>query len=292
MGNSRSTPTASSAPSLAPREFLPSDFQELSLGEKLKYKPIEGLNLRKLGERVVALKIFSQPFTPDEYNEELDVFLKIESHPCLVEILGACNEEPETFVVMEYAEGGSLDALLKTEPQFNWNQVFLFALDICKGMRHLQSDYPVPTNLKPSNVLVVLTAGVVRLKVADFGLARFPANNKLLAVTKPAAYRAPDSEESNASESYAFGIILWQILTRGEPFEGLSEEEIFAQASAGARPPIPGYIPEILAVLIRQLWSQEPKDRPSFEQAEPILFSAFEMRSDFGPLPPRGGSAK
>lgn len=69
---------------------------------------------------------------------------------------------------------------------------------------------------------------------------------------------------SKSSDVYAFGIILWEVYTRQEIYEGLSAAQIIAKvAHEGLRPQVPRDCP--WASIMTKCWRQDPAQRPSFE---------------------------
>jgi serine/threonine protein kinase len=67
---------------------------------------------------------------------------------------------------------------------------------------------------------------------------------------------------------FSFGIVLWEILTRKEPFEEFETFEEFRNAVCyhHVRPPIPPNSLPRLAALIEACWTADPTRRPSFDQ--------------------------
>jgi hypothetical protein len=75
---------------------------------------------------------------------------------------------------------------------------------------------------------------------------------------------------------YSFGIILWELITRQEPYGGQKGVQIaYAAAEQGLRPEIPAYCPPDYAELMRQCWADKPDDRPTFQA---ILKRLFQMK--------------
>jgi len=68
---------------------------------------------------------------------------------------------------------------------------------------------------------------------------------------------------------YSFGLIWWQILTKGDPFVPRPEKYKTKEGLAtfileGNRPPLPAYWPQSLKTMITNCWSPTPANRPSF----------------------------
>ena len=67
------------------------------------------------------------------------------------------------------------------------------------------------------------------------------------------------------------GVVLWQVLTRRQPFEGLTPiQAAFSVARQGLRPPLPQSAPSALSSLIGRCWHRSPNARPSFSQVRDI----------------------
>jgi hypothetical protein len=75
---------------------------------------------------------------------------------------------------------------------------------------------------------------------------------------------------------YSFGIILWELITRQEPYGGQKGVQIaYAAAEQGLRPKVPAYCPPEYAELMQECWAARPDDRPSFEE---ILKRLFQLK--------------
>ena len=72
---------------------------------------------------------------------------------------------------------------------------------------------------------------------------------------------------------YAFGMVIWEVLTRKQPFAGSNFMNISLEVLAGERPPIPSDGPNELKKLIKHCWHDLPSKRPSMEQVVDVLAS-------------------
>lgn len=87
-----------------------------------------------------------------------------------------------------------------------------------------------------------------------------------IAYMAPELYN-PDGKYSNKIDVYSFAVLLWEMITREEPFSDISFiYEIAERVQAGERPIIPPHCPSIISSLINDCWVSEPNKRPSFAQ--------------------------
>ena len=113
------------------------------------------------------------------------------------------------------------------------------------------------------------------IKITDFGLSQATAQGCSLRDGKEGArgtplWMAPEvlegKEFSTSADVYSFGIVLWEIYTRKEPFSQFRNYQKFKEAVVrqGVRPRIPVECPASLAQLIERCWAADPLVRPSF----------------------------
>ena len=153
------------------------------------------------------------------------------------------------------------------------------AQDAAKGMCWLHEMEPsiLHRDLKPSNMLVDFDT--MSIKLCDFGLATIKKGTETVVhssgpVGTP-VWMSPEvvlkNEYSEKSDVYSFGIILWQLLTRREPFPHISSrlEMYKAIAEDDIRPEMPKELdyPKSLANLICYCWDRDPSKRPSFKKS-------------------------
>merc|ERR1712048_32361 len=73
------------------------------------------------------------------------------------------------------------------------------------------------------------------------------------------------ARSSKKSDVYGYGIILWELWTRQEVYQGLESTQIIALvANEGLRPPVPEDCP--WSDLMVECWAENPQDRPGFDE--------------------------
>jgi len=192
-------------------------------------------------------------------------------HPNIVGFVGAVTDPASLCIITEYCHRGSLaDLLLNHAVPMTFQQKIQFALDAAQGMSYLHSSNPVilHRDLKSDNLLV---AEDWHIKVGDFGLTRFMSAKKAMTQVGTPMWMAPEiimgKKYTEKADVYAFGIILWELLTRLEPYEDKEPMQIVVQVvNEGLRPLMTREFDQSpLSPLIRDCWSANPDERPSFD---------------------------
>ena len=86
---------------------------------------------------------------------------------------------------------------------------------------------------------------------------------------------------SQTADVFSFAVVLWQLLTREEPFQDRGQVEAAAAvAMEQARPPFPEGTPPAMVRLIETCWSQEPDQRMPFDDIVEVLQGMEKVLSD------------
>lgn len=229
------------------------------------------------GKRV-AVKILhpsrqTSPSAVAAFRKEVEIMASVGSHPGIVSVLAACLDPPNMAIVAELAEGGSLAAVLHdggVRPRYG--TLLQIAEDVAVAVAHCHSLRLVHRDLKTHNILLG-TDG--RPKVADFGLAA--TRQRTFLTVEPgalgtASVMAPEQfaaqEVTERCDSYAFGCLLWEMLTGKACWEEMSNvmQIIMAVGCERRRPPLPSGCPPELARLIRECWRHNASLRPGFPE--------------------------
>lgn len=125
------------------------------------------------------------------------------------------------------------------------------------------------------------------VQIADFGLSCAKADSKddaqiSLLWTAPEVLLQEKSCYSEKSDIYSFGIIMWEIMSRQTPFEGIAAAAISPMVVSGKRPLLFPEWNDIVTSTIAKCWDQNPNLRPSVKQARAMI-EAIEVDPNFLP---------
>ncbi|GAM18438.1 hypothetical protein SAMD00019534_016130 [Acytostelium subglobosum LB1] len=210
----------------------------------------------------------------NEFRRECWIMSSLE-HPNIVQLKGLCLDP--LCIVTEYLPNGNLYQFLHQPSQsISWVLRLKIALDISSGMAFLHSSTPpiIHRDLKSPNILLVSTdeQAPTIAKVVDFGLSGLQHTITNKGVENP-VWLAPEiiqkHEASTQSDVYAFGVILWELLTFKDFFGELGFMSLIEdKVVSGERPPIPESCPPAYARLINDCWQNETAQRPPFSEIE------------------------
>ncbi|XP_077391753.1 uncharacterized protein LOC144025703 [Festucalex cinctus] len=210
--------------------------------------------------------------------------LSVLSHKNIIQFYGAVLESPNYGIVTEYASGGSLYEYLSSEQseEMDMEQIMMWAIQMAKGMHYLHAEAPIKVihrDLKSRNV--VMTADKV-LKICDFGASKFLSHTTHMTVVGTFPWMAPEVIQSlpvsETCDTYSYGVVLWEMLTREVPFKGFEGLQVaWLVVEKQERLTIPTSCPASFAELMRKCWQAEPKERPQFKQ---VLVTLETMAND------------
>ncbi|TDH06894.1 hypothetical protein EPR50_G00118110 [Perca flavescens] len=214
--------------------------------------------------------------------------LSVLSHRNIIQFYGAIVEAPNYGIVTEYASGGSLYDYLSSDEseEMDMGQIMTWAAEMARGMHYLHSEAPVKVihrDLKSRNVVV---AADKVLKICDFGASKFLTHTTHMSLVGTFPWMAPEVIQSlpvsETCDTFSYGVVLWEMLTREIPFKGLEGLQVaWLVVEKNERLTIPSGCPASFAELMRNCWATEPKERPVFKQ----ILSTLESMSNDSQLP-------
>ena len=143
------------------------------------------------------------------------------THPNITQVYDAAFDDERAYIVMEYAQEGSLDRYCVPEGLLKPEKVAGLLEHVCDALSYAHANGVIHRDLKPANVLMSADG---EAKVADFGVAFTNLafdSTRGMNVGSP-AYMAPEQFErkpaSMQTDVYAVGIMMYKMLTGALPF--------------------------------------------------------------------------
>jgi serine/threonine protein kinase len=183
--------------------------------------------------RIVALKflhrnIISNPERKKPFIREAQAAASL-NHQNICTIYGIEEVEDNIFIIMEYIEGETLQQFFNKK-KLGIKEILNISLQIAEGLKEAHSKELIHGDLKSSNIMMTPKGTV---KIMDFGLAR-PVEDS--PVTNPSTsrdsicYLSPEQIKKERidkrSDIWAFGVILYQLITQHMPFTGSKDASI------------------------------------------------------------------
>lgn len=229
-------------------------------------------NIRPTGQ-IVALKELSHHNSPtNKFLRELWSLITLR-HPAIVGCLALEHTATGRYLVMDYCEGGTLRNLMEQDNALKLAEALRLVIGILSGLEYTHRQGIVHCDIKPDNILLTLGSAGWLPKISDFGLAiRLPKTQNVgvheelshdLAMGTP-AYMAPErfyGLYSPASDVYAVGIILFELLTGNRPFVGMPRKLMWAHLNE--RLELPQTWPLCLQVIVKKSLEKLPARRYS-----------------------------
>ncbi|KAL1494404.1 hypothetical protein ABEB36_010007 [Hypothenemus hampei] len=258
----------------------------------------------------VAIKSVSKKSlnkSPNLLGKEIKILKELTElhHEHVVALLDCKESVHNVFLVMEYCNGGDLADYLSNKGSLSEDTIRLFLNQLAGAMKALHAKGIVHRDLKPQNILLSHSGTKtpqptdIKLKIADFGFARFLQDGVMAAtLCGSPMYMAPEvimSLQYDAkADLWSLGTIVFQCLTGKAPFQARSPPELRSiyEKNVNLTPNLPASTSPELQDLLMGLLKRNPKDRMNFEtffnhkflQREPVMVQG-EL-----PLPAYGSS--
>jgi eukaryotic-like serine/threonine-protein kinase len=248
-------------------------------------------------DRPVAIKIMHAHLANDEafvsrFIKEAKATAAL-SHPNIVSIQDQGWNEggpPAVFLVMELVEGSTLRDFLNQQGAVSIEQMFQLMTPVISALAAAHKIGIIHRDIKPENILISKDG---RVKVADFGLARNMAIGQTMTVESSVvlgsvSYLSPEQVQRGVADArsdiYAVGIVLFEMLTGGKPYEGETPIQI-AYRHVNDRIPtlqsIKSDIPITISELVHAATAPNPDHRP--KDAEELLNKFREIQAQIDP---------
>jgi len=235
-------------------------------GMGVVYKAVDPEIGRLVGIKMVTGQIISDPKHLKRFYREAQSAGKLR-HPNIVTIYDLGVEEAIPYLVMEFLEGESLDALIRGGRAISLEEKLNIVIQVCNALAYAHEQEIVHRDIKPGNVML-LKDGTVKL--VDFGIARIGREHitrtgQLLGSIQ---YMSPeqiqDSPVDLRTDIFSAGVMLYQLLTYQLPFEGKDSGETLLKIIHDPPPPLGRFLsayPPELDDIVQRVLAKDPDER-------------------------------
>src|SRR5690242_12516758 len=208
-------------------------------------------------ERQVAVKLMNREVTSD--SDQLERFRREAravaqlSHPHIVGVIDAGEDDGRPYIVFEYVEGETLKDRIRRQGRLPIPEAIAYAIEIAHALGAAHARHIVHRDVKPQNVLIDEEGSA---KVTDFGIARtleedgLTADGRVLGTTD---YVSPEQAlgqpVTGQSDLYSLGVVLYEMLTGEVPFKGDSQVAVAMKHVREQLPDVQQRRPEVSAAL-------------------------------------------
>ncbi|KAL8825013.1 MAG: hypothetical protein Q9170_007963 [Blastenia crenularia] len=269
-------------------------FRDFAFGRTLgegSYSTVMAATDRETGKEF-AVKVLDKRHIIKEkkvkyVNVEKDTLNRLTEHPGIVRLYYTFQDEQSLYFVLDLASNGELLGVLKRLATFDEECTTFYGAEILDTIDFMHARGVIHRDLKPENVLL---DDHMHVKITDFGTAKLldssrsaqstngvtdtaellngSETNKANSFVGTAEYVSPellrDKTTCKASDLWAFGCIIYQLLTGRPPFKAANEYLTF-QKILSLDYEFPKGFPEVAKDLVERLLVLEPSSRLSIE---------------------------
>ena len=225
-------------------------------------------------------------------NIEKDTLNRLTDHPGVVRLYYTFQDERSLYFVLDLATGGELLGVLKKLSTFDLECVKFYSAEILDAIEYMHSRGIIHRDLKPENVLL---DDKMHVKITDFGTAKLldlklppssdddesagPSGSPLdgaetdraVSFVGTAEYVSPelltDKNACKASDLWALGCIIYQLLAGRPPFKAANEYQTF-QKIVALDYTFPIGFPDVVRDLVERLLVLDPAKRLPVEHVK------------------------
>jgi hypothetical protein len=221
--------------------------------------------------QTVALKFLPEHFAEDpaareRFFGEVRTARQV-SHPNVCRVFDIGEVDGAQFLSMEFIDGDDLSSLLRRIGRLPPDKALETARQLCAGLHAVHQAGILHRDFKPANVMI---DGRGKARLTDFGIAGLESELKEGAVAGTPAYMSPEQitgkELTTKSDIYSLGLVLYEIFTGKQVFEGSTLNELLRKHKT-ATPTTPSEIVKDIDPLVEQVilrcLEKDPQKRPA-----------------------------
>ena len=231
------------------------------------YMGVDTMLDREVAIKALRPELARQTAIVERFRSEAVTLAKL-NHPNIATLYSLFRQGDELYMVLEYVRGETLDQILARRGALPTDEVIPVFCQILDGINHAHEYGIIHRDIKPANMMLTET-GV--LKVLDFGIARLLGTDRMTRagnIIGTLEYMAPEQvkglETDARSDTYALGMMLYEILTGRTPFATDNEFELM-KLQTESLPPLPRSIvpsiPESVEAAIIRAIQKDPDQR-------------------------------
>ena len=250
-------------------------------------------------DRTVAIKVMNESIARQEdlrqrFLREAKAAGALQ-HPNVVCIHDLGEMEGQLFIAMEFVDGVDLERLIELGEPLSLQGKLDIIIDVLSGLGFAHKHGIVHRDIKPANIRVGEDG---RAKIMDFGIAHLTSSKMTNtgSILGTPSYMAPEQitegKTSPASDIFAVGAVLYQLLSSMKPFDGANTQNLLFRIVTEKPRPIRELVPSLPAALdhiVEKAMAKEPSER--YATASDMANDLASVRSKLsGPSYPASAS--
>ena len=236
--------------------------------------------------RYVALKLLSRAGRSADARERLLREARAAGalqHPNIVTIYDLGEADEQLFIAMELVDGRDLSTLIALSEPLPLERKLDLVIEVLQGLSYAHERGVIHRDIKPSNVRIASDGSI---KIMDFGIARLQSADVTGsgAIVGTPTYMAPEQITNGAitpaTDVFAVGCLLYELLSYRKPFEGETVHGVLYQVLTTDPKPLRATTPSIPAALERVVSKaliKVPEER--YETARQMQSALFAIRA-------------
>jgi tetratricopeptide (TPR) repeat protein len=224
-------------------------------------------------DRLVAIKMMTAGYGEDpdllkRFLREAQSTARLQ-HSNIVTVYDSGEQDGSPYLVMEYLEGESLDAVISARRGFTVLEKVQFIVEACHGLSYAHERGIVHRDIKPANIMLSKNGAV---KLVDFGIAHVASNTltRTGQIMGSIHYMSPEQINGISvdarSDIFSTGVVLYQLFTYSLPFEAESTAATLLKIIHDPPPPLEKFLatyPKELESIILRALAKNREDRYS-----------------------------